>query len=89
MMKLPRFLLFSILLCTQVHGADNKTFLFNKERNKFHVMTTAQAHNTSISSEASETSVESDLNFLLFPKQLLGNTLSTIHFQLLVDIILL
>lgn len=72
MMKLPRFLLFSILLCTQVHGADNKTFLFNKERNKFHVMTTAQAHNTSISSEASETSVESESEFSIISQTVTG-----------------
>jgi hypothetical protein len=94
MMMMKWLSLFIFLFCSQVLAADNKTFLFNEERNKFHVMTTAQAHTTNISSVASATSVENDSEFSIIAQTITGeyflnDTFSVVggyYFALVLDI---
>lgn len=70
---LLRFLLFTYFFVIQsAIAADNKTFLYNKERNQFHVSTSLQSHNSNIVSQTSETSEESESDFSIISQTITG-----------------
>lgn len=72
-MKLHKLLLFLLFLTDYGYSATNdKIFVDNEERNKFHVMSSMQSHSTNITSEASATSVESNSDFSIVSQTITG-----------------
>lgn len=65
-------LLIGFLLCNISFASSEKTFLFNKERNKFHLSTSVQGHSTNITSSSSATSVESSSDFSIISQLVSG-----------------
>lgn len=88
------FILSCLLVSTSYANTIAKKFLNNQERKKFHVMTSLQSHGTTIVSEASDSSVESEEDFSIVAQTITGeyfinDQLSIVggyYFALVVDI---
>ncbi len=72
-MLMKRWLSLALMVFTFcVHANENKTFVFSKERNLFHISTSLQAHTSTISSQESSSSQEVENDFSIISQIVTG-----------------